>query len=65
MIHISLERRTVADICVCKIQVRDVFVCKFDHFIPDGLAECLRKAADAVEFNEWAEDLLETDAKGG
>ena len=42
-----------------------MFVCKFDHYTPDGLAECLRKAADAVEFNDWAKDLLKTDVKGG
>lgn len=65
MISISYENGEFADICVCKLHVQSMFVCKFDHYTPDGLAECLRKAADAVEFNDWAKDLLKTDVKGG
>lgn len=32
-----------------QVQINDTFICKFKHNRPDGLAECLRKAAEAVD----------------
>jgi hypothetical protein len=31
----------------------------------DGLADCLQKAADAVELSEWADFVLLDEPKGG
>jgi hypothetical protein len=48
-----------------KVMLDDLLICKFDHHNPDGLAACVRRAADAVELSEWAEKVLRDDAKGG
>ena len=32
-----------------KVQINDRVICTFEHLREDGLAECLRKAAAAVE----------------
>jgi len=32
-----------------KVQINDRVICTFEHLREDGLAECLRKAAQAVE----------------
>ena len=65
MINISYESGQADNTCVFKIHIEELFVCKFEHFSPDGLAECLHKAADAVELSEWADFILKNDAKGG
>ena len=65
MIHISYDSGDADKTCVYKIHIDKSFVCKFEHHNPDGLAECLHKAADAVDLSEWAEFVLKTDAKGG
>ena len=48
-----------------KVMFDDLLICKFEHHNPDGLAACVRRAADAVELSEWAEKVLRDDAKGG
>lgn len=35
-----------------RVQINNELICEFDHVREDGLAECLRKAADAVEQAE-------------
>ena len=40
-------------------------ICKFKHNKAQGLADCLQKAADAVEQSEWAEYVIMDDSKGG
>ena len=32
-----------------RVQINDRVICTFEHLREDGLAECLRKAAQAVE----------------
>ncbi len=51
--------------CTMKVMLDDLLICKFEHHNPDGLAVCVRRAADAVELSEWAETVLRDDAKGG
>jgi hypothetical protein len=65
MISISYESGESNETCVYKIHLENSFICKFDHHNPDGLAECLHRAADAVELSDWAEAVMKTDAKGG
>lgn len=52
-------------ICVYRIQVDKHHICKFEHNRMDGLADCLQKAADAVELSEWADFVLLEEPKGG
>jgi len=51
--------------CTYQIKFKDEIICKFEHYGPDGLSECLQKAAAAVELSEWADRVLRDDAKGG
>jgi hypothetical protein len=37
-----------------RVQINDKVICTFEHLREDGLAECLRKAAAAVEDAEAA-----------
>lgn len=32
-----------------RVQINNELICEFDHVRENGLAECLRKAADAVD----------------
>lgn len=52
-------------ICVYRIQIDNQHICEFKHNRHDGLADCLQKAADAVELSEWADYVLLYDMKGG
>lgn len=36
-----------------RVQINRKLICEFDHVREDGLAVCLRKAADAVENSEF------------
>lgn len=40
---------------VCKYQLRinEKIIAEFEHSRPDGLAVCLKKAADAAEKAKW------------
>lgn len=40
-------------------------ICRFEHDKLHGLANCLQKAADAVELSDWAEYVIMEDSKGG
>lgn len=40
-------------------------VCRFEHDKLHGLADCLQRAADAVELSDWAEYVIMDDSKGG
>jgi hypothetical protein len=64
-ISIEFEKGELGGVCTMKVMLDDLLVCKFDHHNPDGLAACVRRAADAVELSEWAEKVLRDDAKGG
>lgn len=37
-----------------RVQINDKVICEFDHVRGDGLAECLRKAAAAVDSDNAA-----------
>jgi len=50
---------------IYRIQVDKHHICKFEHNRLNGLADCLQKAADAVELSEWADFVLLGDIKGG
>ena len=52
-------------ICEYRIQVEDMHICRFKHNRLDGLADCLKKAAEAVELSEWADYVLFHETKGG
>ncbi len=47
------------------VSLRSQLICRFKHDRLDGLADCLKKAADAVELSEWAEYVIMEDSKGG
>jgi hypothetical protein len=38
-----------------KVQINDRVICTFEHVRESGLAECLRRAADAVEASGTTE----------
>ena len=61
----SLRGGELKGTCTMKVMLDDLLICKFEHHNPDGLAACVRRAADAVELSEWAEKMLRDDAKGG
>ena len=65
IISIEMEGGELKGACTMKVMLDDVLICKFEHHNPDGLAACVRRAADAVELSEWAEKVLRDDAKGG
>lgn len=50
---------------IFSVKLGDQQICKFKHDKIQGLADCLQKAADAVEISEWAEYVLMDDSKGG
>ncbi len=64
-ISIEIEGGELKGACTMKVMLDDLLICKFEHHNPDGLAVCVRRAADAVELSEWAETVLRDDAKGG
>lgn len=64
-INIEVESGELSGSCTMKVMLDDLLICRFDHHNPDGLAVCMRKAADAVELSQWAEKVLRDDAKGG
>jgi hypothetical protein len=64
-ISIEYEEGELRGACTMKVMFDDLLICKFEHHNPDGLAACVRRAADAVELSEWAEKVLRDDAKGG
>jgi len=41
--------------CHYHVQINDKLIAEFEHSRPEGLAECLRLAADAVERAKWDE----------
>jgi len=65
MISIIIESEDPGGKSVYQMMFDNQLICKFGHHSPDGLAKCLRKAADAVELSDWAKNVLRTDAKGG
>ena len=64
-ISIELEKGELKGSCTMKVMMDDLLICRFKHHNPDGIAVCVRKAAEAVELSEWAEKVLRDDAKGG
>lgn len=35
-----------------EVKINDQVICKFDHFAPKGLVDCLKSAAKAVEESQ-------------
>ena len=50
---------------VYSVMLGNHLICRFEHEKPDGLAEFLKKAADATELSDWADYVLMDDSKGG
>ena len=65
MIRITNEGGDIKGICTYRVQVGKQHICKFEHNRLDGLADCLQKAAAAVELSEWADFVLLDEPKGG
>jgi hypothetical protein len=65
MIKIINDGGDEQGICTYRIQINKQHICKFEHNRLDGLADCLQKAADAVELSEWADYVLMDEVKGG
>lgn len=65
MISIRYESGDAQGRCVYRIKINKEFICRFEHDWSEGPAECLQKAADAIELNEWAEFEIMNDSKGG
>ncbi|MFT5730885.1 MAG: hypothetical protein ACI8PB_005075 [Desulforhopalus sp.] len=65
MIRITNEGGDIEGICIYRVQVGKQHICKFEHNRLDGLADCLQKAAEAVELSEWANFVLVDEIKGG
>ncbi|TKB23884.1 hypothetical protein FCL47_20605 [Desulfopila sp. IMCC35006] len=65
MIRIINDGENTQGTCTYRVQVGKQHICKFEHNRQDGLADCLQKAADAVELSEWADLVLLDDTKGG
>jgi hypothetical protein len=65
MIRIIEDNASSQEIRIYRIQIDKHHICKFEHNRINGLADCLQKAADAVELSEWADFVLLEDIKGG
>ena len=47
------------------VALENQLVCRFKLEKREGLADCLQRAADAVELSEWADYVIMDDSKGG
>ena len=65
MITIRSESSNSHGKCTYRLQIKKKLICKFEHNSFEGPAECLQKAADAMQLNEWAELEIMNDSKGG
>lgn len=39
--------------CIYQLRINNKVIAEFKHSRPDGLSECLKKAAIAAEKNKW------------
>jgi hypothetical protein len=65
MITIRYESGDVQGNCTYLVEINKSPICKFEHNSLEGPAECLKKAAHAMELNEWAAFEIMNDSKGG
>jgi len=65
MITIKYENGDGQGNCTYRVQINKSLICKFAHNPTEGPAECLKKAAEAMELNEWAEFEIMNDSMGG
>ena len=65
MIRINYIKQDYKEKYLFEIIIKGEIICKFEHFHSDGWAVCLRNASDAIDLNDWAEDSLINDPKGG
>ena len=65
MIRIIKDGEDIHGTCLYRVQIDKHHICKFEHNRLNGLADCLQKAADAVELSEWADFVLLEEIKGG
>jgi hypothetical protein len=65
MISIRYESGNVQGKGTYRVQINKEFICRFEHNLSEGPAECLQRAAEAIELNEWAEFEIMNDSKGG
>ncbi len=47
----NISKNYNVDIHKYKIKINEISICEFEHLTEEGLAECLRKAADSVDKN--------------
>lgn len=57
MIAIINKEGDPLGICKYRVQINNTLITEFTHNRPDGLATCLRKAADAVDSAEHENKL--------
>ena len=50
--NISNPEQLQSGECEYQLRINENVITYFDHFRPDGLAKCLRAAADAVDAKE-------------
>jgi len=65
MIRLINDGKNMEGTHTYRVQAGKQHICRFEHDRKDGLADCLQKAADAVELSEWADFIVRDDAKGG
>jgi hypothetical protein len=65
MITIRYESGDTEGSCTYRVHVNKKLICRFEHNLSDGPAECLQRAADALKLDEWAEFEIMNDSKGG
>ena len=65
MITVSQADKDIHGPNIFTVMLGSQQICRFDHDKLEGLADCLHKAADAVEQSDWAEYVMMDDSKGG
>ncbi len=65
MIRLINDGTNMEGIRIYRVQAGKQHICRFEHDKKDGLADCLQKAADAVELSEWADFIVHDEMKGG
>ncbi len=65
MITINQADEDIHGLNIFSVILEGQQICRLEHDKMKGLADCLHKAADAVEQSEWAEYVIMDDAKGG
>ena len=65
MITITQADKEIHGPDIFSVALENQLVCRFKLEKREGLADCLQRAADAVELSEWADFVIMDDSKGG